>query len=87
MIWRKSTATHEITTVLSDGHWHYGLDLMRSARVRAGLLYRVLGDLEASGMVEAAWDEGSHPRRRRYRAVERLGLKRGDILRDGRPTT
>jgi len=48
--------------------WCFGLDLMRTCRMRAGRLYPALMRLEEHGLVQAIWQEGDRPRRM-YRYV------------------
>src|SRR5690606_19671723 len=65
-VWRKSTARQAVMDKLSDGQWWYGLDLARECRIKAGLLWRVLDELEAEGLLATNWEEGPYPRRRLY---------------------
>jgi hypothetical protein len=58
---------------MSDGEWWYGLDLMRAAKVRAGLLYSVLMDLEHGQAIDVKWadlEPGREYRRRMYKIAD-----------------
>jgi DNA-binding PadR family transcriptional regulator len=73
MIWRQSTAREAVLNVMSDGEWWYGLDMMRAAKVRAGMLYRVLMGLEHDQAIEVKWAElepGREYRRRMYKVAD-----------------
>lgn len=51
---------------LRDGHEHFGYDLWRATRIRAGRLYPALTRLEQQGLVRTGWEDASvklHPRR------------------------
>lgn len=50
--------------------WSYGLDIMRTARLRSGRFYPAVTRLLEAGAVEASWEETGQegrPRRRLYR--------------------
>lgn len=68
---RRDVAQAAIVGVLADHHWWYGPDIKHSARLRWARFYRAIGQLETSGVVEARWDPGPHPRRRLYRLTQR----------------
>jgi DNA-binding PadR family transcriptional regulator len=43
------------------GEWRYGYDLSRETRLKSGTLYPQLMRLEASGWLEAKWEEATQP--------------------------
>lgn len=60
--------THRVLAVLTS-EWTYGLDLMRAAGLHSGRFFPAIYMLEASGDVEAMWEDmqpGMAERRRRY---------------------
>lgn len=53
--------------------WHYGGDVMRRTRMRAGRFYLALGRLENAGRIEAKWD-AREPNAKHRRRMYRLGM-------------
>jgi PadR family transcriptional regulator, regulatory protein PadR len=91
VIWRKEKARQAIIdefVAAPRDRWLYSLDVMRAARVRSGLYYRVIGSLERAGWLEATWEDaepGRKHRRRLYRLTPtgRVGAAEREAVRDG----
>lgn len=61
---------------------HYGMDLLRDARVSSGTLYPILRRLEKAGWLTSRWEElpedGAGRPRRRYYQLTGAGASRAD---------
>jgi DNA-binding PadR family transcriptional regulator len=66
--------------------WRYGYDLSRETGLKSGTLYPQLVRLEASGWLEAKWEDASEPGRpaRHMYRLTASGLQHAPALVEGR---